>query len=166
MLVLNSMKVHSVNVRSKSNTLAQHLHLDEVKRADTFSFPKWRERATMDEVPLNMEMAPVNQQTIGEMELVPSAVGPNEIEQRCRIAKVRTLQKVWSPEARNPFLVLWGRVIDKRARPAGFNSLKPSPHCPPSAKDKKALDLQDPLSASVRAQAGHPGVHSFFIHNS
>ena len=47
----------------------------------------------MDEVPLNMEMAPVNQQTIGEMELVPSAVGPNEIEQRCRIVKVRTLRR-------------------------------------------------------------------------
>ena len=64
-------------------------------------------------------MAPVNQRTIGVMELVPSAVGPNPIEQRFKYAKVRTLQKVWSPEARNPFLVLWGRVIDKRARPEG-----------------------------------------------
>ena len=32
---LYSMKVQSGNVRSKSNTLAQHLHLDEVKRTDT-----------------------------------------------------------------------------------------------------------------------------------
>jgi len=77
------------------------------------------ERATKQKEPLNMEMPPVNQHTIGEMELVPSAVGPNPIELRCRFAKVRTLQKVWSPEARNPFLVLWGRVIDKRARPEG-----------------------------------------------
>jgi len=53
------------------------------------------------------------------MELVPSAVRPNEIEQSCRIAKVRTLQKVWSPEARNPFLVLWGRESPERARPEG-----------------------------------------------
>ena len=66
-----------------------------------------------------MEMAPVNQRTLGGWNYVPSAVRPNEIEQRCRYAKVRTLQKVWSPEARNPFLVLWGRVIDKRARPEG-----------------------------------------------
>ena len=43
------------------------------------------------------------------MELVPSAVGPNLIEQRYKNAKVRTLQKEWSPEARNPFLVLWER---------------------------------------------------------
>ena len=77
------------------------------------------ERATKWKEPLNMVMAPVNQRTIGEMELVPSAVGPNTIEQRCQIAKVRILQQVWSPEARNPFLVLWGRVIDKRARPEG-----------------------------------------------
>ena len=49
------------------------------------------ERATKDEVPLNREQPPVNQHTIGEMELVPSAVGPNEIEQRYRYAKVRTL---------------------------------------------------------------------------
>jgi len=67
----------------------------------------------------NWRWPPVNQHTIGEMELVPSAVGPNPIEQRCRIAKVRTLQKVWSPEARNPFLVLWGLVIPKRTRPEG-----------------------------------------------
>ena len=53
------------------------------------------------------------------MELVPSAVGPNTIKQRCRYAKVRTLQKVWSPEARNPFLVLWGLEIPKRTRPEG-----------------------------------------------
>ena len=78
-----------------------------------------RERATKQKEPLNMEMAPVNQRTIGEMELVPSAVGPNLIEQRCQIAEVRMPKKVWSPEARNPFLVLWGRVIDKRARPDG-----------------------------------------------
>ena len=64
-------------------------------------------------------MAPVNQRAIGVMELVPSAVRPNPIEQRCRIAKVRTLQKVWSPEARNPFLVLWGLEIPKRTRPEG-----------------------------------------------
>jgi len=32
---LYSMKVQRICVRSKSNTLAQHLHLDEVKRADT-----------------------------------------------------------------------------------------------------------------------------------
>ena len=48
------------------------------------------ERAPKQKEPLNMEMAPVNQRTIGEMELVPSAVGPNDIEQRCRIAEVRT----------------------------------------------------------------------------
>ena len=53
------------------------------------------ERATMDEVPLNMVMAPVYQRTIGVMELVPSAVGPNPIEQRCQITKVRTLRR-WS----------------------------------------------------------------------
>ncbi|MBQ4194267.1 MAG: hypothetical protein II650_08410, partial [Clostridia bacterium] len=67
--------------------------LDEVKRADTFSFPKWRERAPKQKEPLNMEMAPVNQQTIGEMELVPSAVRPNDIEQRYRFAEVRTLRR-------------------------------------------------------------------------
>jgi hypothetical protein len=42
-----------------------------------------------------MEMALVNQHTIGEMELVPSAVGPNPIEQRCQITKARTLRR-WS----------------------------------------------------------------------
>ena len=83
------------------------------------AFQNGVERATKPKEPLKMEMALVNQHTIGEMELVPSAVGQNPIEQRCRIAKVRTQQKVWSPEARNPFLVLWGRVIDKRARPEG-----------------------------------------------
>ena len=44
----STMKVHSGNVRSKPNTPAQPLHLDEVKRADTFSFPNWRERATTE----------------------------------------------------------------------------------------------------------------------
>ena len=34
-LVHYSMKVHSVNVRSESDTYPLHLHLDEVKRADT-----------------------------------------------------------------------------------------------------------------------------------
>ena len=63
------------------------------------------------------------------MELVPSAVGPSIIEQHYQIAEVRTLQKVWSPEARNPFLVLWearnpflvlwGLEIPKRTRPEG-----------------------------------------------
>ena len=48
------------------------------------------ERATKDEVPLNRVRPPVNQHTIGEMELVPSAVGPNLIEQRFKNAKVRT----------------------------------------------------------------------------
>ena len=47
-LVHYSMKVQSVCVRSKTNISAQHLHLDEVKRADTFSFPNWRERATTE----------------------------------------------------------------------------------------------------------------------
>ena len=37
-LVLYSMKVQRICVRSSSNTPAQHLHLDEVKRAGTFSF--------------------------------------------------------------------------------------------------------------------------------
>ena len=88
---------------------------------------EWRERATKFSVPLNMEMALVNQRTIGVMELVPSAVRPNPIEQRCRSVKVRTLQKVWMSSrfqlaetaARNPFLVLWGLEIPKRTRPEG-----------------------------------------------
>ena len=61
------------------------------------------------------------------MELVPSAVVPNEIDRRCKIAEVRTLQKVWMSSrfrqaetaARNPFLVLWGLEIPKRTRPEG-----------------------------------------------
>ncbi|MBQ4350179.1 MAG: hypothetical protein II768_02885, partial [Clostridia bacterium] len=103
------------------------------------------------------------------------------IEQRFKCAEVRTLQKEWMSSrfqlaetaARNPFLVLWGRVIDKRARPAGFNSLKPSPHCPPAAQAKKTSDLQDPKSASVSAQTGeahlfllHAFIPSFIIHHS
>ena len=32
---LYSMKVQSRKIRSKSNDYAQHLHLDEVKKADT-----------------------------------------------------------------------------------------------------------------------------------
>ena len=91
-LVLYSMKVHSVCVRSKSNTYPLHLHLGVAERANTFSVPKWRERAINEKEPLKLEMAPVNQRTIGEMELVPSAVGPSEIEQRCKKVKVRTLR--------------------------------------------------------------------------
>ena len=92
-LVLYSMKVHSVTVRSKSNTLAQHLHLGEAEKSNTHRFSIRRERATMDEEPLIRVRPPVNQHTIGEMELVPSAVGPSEIEQRCQIAKVRMLRR-------------------------------------------------------------------------
>ena len=78
------------------------------------------------------------------MELVPSAVRPNPIEQRCRIAEVRTSQKVWSPEARNPFLVLWGLEIPKRTRPEGPLRSRP--------EGQKTIDLVDPSSASVSAQ--------------
>ena len=41
-LVLHPMKVLSENVRSRSDTYAQHLHLDEVKRADTCKWHLWR----------------------------------------------------------------------------------------------------------------------------
>ena len=106
---LYSMKVQRVSVRSNSNTYAQHLHLGEAEKSNTNRCTIRCKRAAKQKEPLKLEMAPVNQHTIGEMELVPSAVGPNPIEQRFRIAKVRTLQKEWSPEARNPFLVLWER---------------------------------------------------------
>ena len=53
------------------------------------------------------------------------------------------MQKVWSPEARNPFLVLWGLEIPKRTRPRVLLG--------PVRKDKKTIDLVDSKSASVRA---------------
>ena len=71
--------------------------------------------------PLNMVKALLIQRAKGEMELVPSAVGPDEMEQRCRISVVRSLEG-WSPEAGNAPL---GAVIDKRAAP--------EPSCPPAA---------------------------------
>ena len=92
---------------------------------------EWRERATKSSVPLILVMAPVNQHTIGVMELVPSAVGPNPIEQRFKYAKVRTLEG-WSPEAGNAPL---GAVIDKRPAPEAS--------CPPAAQAKKTIDLVD-----------------------
>ena len=70
-------------------------------------------------MPLILEMAPVINRWIGAMKLVSSAVWLYPIEQRYRKLVVRTLQKVWSPEARNPFLVLWGRESPERARPEG-----------------------------------------------
>ena len=51
------------------------------------------ERATKQKEPLILEMAPVYQRAIGEMELVPSAVRPNEIEQRYKTAEVRTQRR-------------------------------------------------------------------------
>ena len=73
------------------------------------------------------------------MELVPSAVGPSEIEQRCKIAAVRTLRGGVQRRGTR----LWGRVIDKRPAPEAS--------CPPAAQAKKVMDLQDPSSASVSA---------------
>ena len=49
------------------------------------------------------------------MELVPSAVGPDEIEQRFKNAKVRMLRGGVQRRGTR----LWGRGIDKRARPEG-----------------------------------------------
>ncbi len=50
------------------------------------------ERATNETEPLNMGKALLILRAKGEMELVPSAVGPDEMEQRYRIAEVRTLR--------------------------------------------------------------------------
>ena len=59
------------------------------------------------------------QRAKGEMELVPSAVGPYEMEQQYRNVKVRTLEG-WSPEAGNAPL---GAVIDKMG--GRFHPVKP-----------------------------------------
>ena len=50
------------------------------------------ERASNKTEPLNMVMALLIQRAKGEMELVPSAVGPDDMEQRCSCAAVRTLR--------------------------------------------------------------------------
>ena len=127
---LYSMKVHSVCVRSKSNTNR---------------FISWRERATKQKEPLKLEMAPVNQETIGEMELVPSAVGPNPIEQRCQTVTVRTLRR--RVESR-------GGEGPPSSSSGAWRFLRgPGPRVllGPVRKDKKTSDLQDPSSASVSA---------------
>ena len=96
---------------------------------------------------LKLMMAPVNQRAIGEMELVPSAVRPNPIEQRCRIAEVRTpRRRVESRGGEGP----------PSSSSGAWRFLRgPGPRVllGPVRKDKKASDLQDPLSASVSAQA-------------
>ena len=105
------------------------------------------ERAIKQKVPLKLVMAPVNQRTIGEMELVPSAVGPNPIEQRYKIVKVRTPRR-WSGVQRRGGVLFsspLGAVIDKRPAPEAS--------CPPAAQAKKTIDLVDIKSASVSAQA-------------
>ena len=140
------MKVHSVNVRSKPDTSAQHLHLGVAEKSNTNRFSTWRERATMDEEPLIRVRPPVNQHTIGEMELVPSAVGPSPIEQRFQIAKARTPRR-WSGVQRRGGVhssFPLGAVIDKRPAPEAS--------CPPAAQAKKTIDLVDIKSASVSAQ--------------
>ena len=71
---------HSTFILTKSKGLTRAAFQNDV------------ERATKQKEPLKLEIAPVNQCAKGAMELVPSAVGPNEIEQRYRIAEVRTLR--------------------------------------------------------------------------
>ena len=104
------------------------------------------ERAMKNQVPLIRVRPPVNQHTIGEMELVPSAVGPNEIEQRCRIVKVRTLRR--RVESR-------GGGGPPSSSSGAWRFLRgPGPRVllGPVRKDKEIKDLQDPSSASASAQ--------------
>ena len=122
---------------------------------------------------------PVNQRTIGEMELVPSAVGPNPIEQRFQIAEVRTLRGGFQRRGTR----LWGLEIPKRTRPEGPLRSRPEgqknygfarsiirkrqrarhektfPHCPPAAQAKR-IDLVDP---SPQASARRPEKRTYFF---
>ena len=95
------------------------------------------ERANMDEVPLIRVQPPVNQHAIGEMELVPSAVGPNPIEQRFKYAKVRTLRsRVESRGGEGP----------PSSSSGAWRFLRgPGPRVllGPVRKDKKTIDLVD-----------------------
>ncbi len=70
--------------------------LDEVEKTNTNRCILGVERAMNETEPLNMGMALLIQRAKGEMELVPSAVGPDEMEQRCSCAEVRTLEGVES----------------------------------------------------------------------
>ena len=92
-LVHNSMKVQR-DVYDPSLTITHSTFiLTKSKGLTRTASQSGVERATKQKEPLNMEMAPANQHAIGEMELVPSAVGPNELEQRFGCAKVRTLRR-------------------------------------------------------------------------
>ena len=143
---LYSMKVQRICARSKSDTYAQHLHLGEAEKSNTNRCTIRCKRAPKQKEPLNMEMAPVNQHTIGEMELVPSAVGPSPIEQRCKSAKVRTPRsRVESRGGEGP----------PSSSSGAWRFLRgPGPRVllGPVRKDNKIMDLQDPKSASVSAQ--------------
>ena len=81
------------------------------------------------------------------MELVPSAVGPIPIEQRYGFAKVRMLRsRVESRGGEGP----------PSSSSGAWRFLRgPGPRVllGPVRKDKKVMDLQDPKSASVSAQA-------------
>ncbi len=110
------------------------------------------ERATSLSVPLNMVMALLIQRAKGEMELVPSAVGPDEMEQRGSCAEVRTLRgdsqggkglgrrlltrgRPWRPLVRQP----------RRRKKRWIQRVHPR-------KRQCARKMSDPLFAGLRSE--------------